>query len=87
LDEILPFRKRIDEIDEEILRLLKERVNVSKIIGDVKREHGLPIRDHRREEEVYKHITGRASELGMNPLEIEGIYRKIVAVCAHAQEK
>jgi len=86
LEKILPLRKKVDEIDEQILHFLKERVEVSKSIGKLKREHGIPVRDYQRENEQYKNVMRRASSLGLNPHEVKAIYREIIAMSIHAQE-
>jgi len=86
MERIQSLRREIDEIDERILHFLKDRVKICKTIGATKREHGIPIRDQQREEEQYRHIMKRASELGLDPLEVKAIYREIIAVGMHAQE-
>jgi len=86
LERILPLRKKIDKIDEKILSFLKERVEVSKRIGAIKREYGIPARDYQREDEVYRAVMKRASELGLNPHEVKAVYREIIAMSMHAQE-
>jgi len=86
LERILSLRRKIDKIDEQILRFLKERVEVCRSIGKTKREHGIPIRDYEREDELYANIMRRASELGLNPREVKAVYREIVAMGISAQE-
>lgn len=86
MERILALRKKVDEIDEKILYFLKERVEVCKSIGAIKREHGIPIRDHQREDEVYTNLMRKASELKLNPQEVKAIYQEIMAMSAHAQE-
>jgi len=86
LEEILLLRKKIDEIDEQILHFLRERVDASKEIGTIKRKHGIPIRDRRRQSEVHAHVRKRSSELGLNPLEVKAIYQGIIAMCVNVQE-
>jgi len=86
LEKILSFRKRINEVDEQILGFLKERVEICKIIGKIKREHGIPVKDYQREDELYKRIERRASELGLNPRDVKAVYQKIVDMCTHVQE-
>jgi chorismate mutase len=86
LERISALRKKVDEIDEKILCSLKERVEVCKSIGAIKREHGIPIRDYEREDEVYHNILRKVSELELNPKKVRAIYRKIIAMSAHAQE-
>lgn len=86
MEKILPLRRKIDEIDEQILRLLKERFEVSKRIGKTKREHEISLRDYGREDEVYANVMKRASQLGLNPPEVKAIYREIIAMSIRAQE-
>ena len=85
MERILALRKKVDEIDEKILYFLKERVEACKSIGAIKREHGIPIRDYQREDEVYTNIMKKASELELNPQEVKAIYQEIIAMSAHAQ--
>ena len=86
MERILSLRRKIDEIDEQILRFLKERVEVCRSIGKTKREHGIPVRDYEREDELYAKVMKRASELGLNLHEVKAVYREIIAMSIHAQE-
>lgn len=86
MERILSLRKKVDEIDEKILYFLKERVEVSKSIGAIKREHGIPIRDYPREDEVYAKVMRKASELELNPQEVKAIYKEIISMCSRAQK-
>ena len=86
MERISALRKKVDEIDEKILCSLNERVEVCKSIGAIKREHGIPIRDYEREDEVYNNILRKVSELELTPKKVRAIYRKIIAMSAHAQE-
>lgn len=84
IDEL---RQKIDEIDEKILLLLKERIEISKKIGEEKRRHGISLRDFERENEKYKQITEKALKLKLNPEEVKRVYREIIDMSIHAQEK
>ena len=86
MEKILALRKKVDGIDEKILYSLKERVEACKSMGAIKREHGIPVKDYQREDEVYTNIMREASELGLNPQEVKAVYQKIIVMCAHAQE-
>ncbi|MEM2911121.1 MAG: chorismate mutase [Candidatus Bathyarchaeia archaeon] len=86
MEKVPHLRRKIDEIDEKILLLLKDRIDVSKLIGKIKRENAVPIRDLQREEEKYRHIMQRASELGLDLDEVKNIYKSIMAMSIHAQE-
>jgi len=85
LERIKSLRKDIDEIDERILHFLKDRVEICKTVGAIKRENGIPIRDQQREEEKYRNLMKRASELGLDPHEVKAVYREIIAMGMHAQ--
>jgi len=87
LERIQTLRKRIDEIDERILHFLKERMELCEAIGTTKREHGIPVRDQTREKELYKRFSEKATKLGLNPQRVEAVYREIIAMCTHAQER
>lgn len=50
--ELNLLRKKIDEIDDKLLILLKERLVVSKKIGEIKKKNNMPIYDPVREQEI-----------------------------------
>ena len=56
-DRILDLRKTIDELDQEIIRLLKERMRVSKKVGALKEKLHIPIEDQNREKEIIERLT------------------------------
>ncbi|WP_457754722.1 chorismate mutase [Thermococcus sp.] len=74
MEKLYELRKRIDEIDEQIIELLEERVRIAKEIGEIKRELNLSIRDEKREKEVLKRV-GKFKE----------VFEKIVEVCRDVQ--
>ena len=82
----MPLRRKIDEIDSQILQLLNERLEISKKIGTIKKKLKIPIGDPRREDEVYSHVIQKASELRLDTSKIKGIYHEIIAMCTDAQE-
>ena len=85
MGEIKQLRKRIDDLDEQILRSLSQRAEICRSIGSVKEKHGVPVQDFPRENDVYVHIRERAAELGLDPYHVEAIYRKIVNMCSAIQ--
>jgi len=87
LEKVSKLRKRIDEIDEQILRLLKERVDVCENIGILKRERGVPVRDRNRENKQYTRIAGLASILGLNAQDARAVYNRIIAMCIRVQKR
>ncbi|MRJ03342.1 MAG: prephenate dehydratase [Epsilonproteobacteria bacterium] len=73
------LRRRIDEIDDTILKLLNERMEVVKKVGELKNKTGAPI--YRPEREI--EILNRLKEKNPGPLTesaIEAIFLEIFAV-------
>lgn len=68
------FRARIDEIDEELLRLLKARMDVSRSIGAYKKEHNVAIVQAERWEQLLSGMLEQAAALGLP----EGTVRTIM---------
>jgi chorismate mutase len=86
MDEINQLRKRIDEVDEEILRSLSKRAEICRAIGSLKRKQKIPIKDIPRENDVYAHIRKKAVLLGLDAVQVEAVYRQIVDMCSAVQE-
>ena len=86
MQDIQKLRKRIDEIDENILRFLGERSEICRSIGLLKKENMIPITDAIRENEVYSNIRSKASDFGLDEDQVEAIYRQIVNMCSSVQE-
>lgn len=57
--DLKELRNKINEIDNEILSLYLKRMNISKQIGQYKKEHNLPIYDSKREEELINNLLNK----------------------------
>jgi chorismate mutase len=84
-DDLNILREKISALDEQILRLLAERVNVAREIGKIKREKGKPITDRGREKQVYARVRMYAEKLGLNPGDCEQVFKEIVRMCKRVQ--
>ena len=60
--ELELMRKKIDEIDDKLLALFKERLEVSKKIGLLKKKDKMEIFDPQREQEIIDGCTQNISE-------------------------
>ena len=85
-DEIAMLRAKIDEIDDQILYVLSERLKVCKAIGIAKKKQKMPIRDEERENELYLRVKEKSKKLGLNETQIELLYREIVNICSAVQK-
>jgi chorismate mutase/prephenate dehydratase len=72
------MRKKIDETDEKIVRLIAERIRESQSIGDEKKKNSKRVEDAAREEKVLAHIKAIAREEKLDEKEIQNIYRQII---------
>ena len=79
------LRKKIDTIDENLVILLKDRIDLCKSIGKIKKETGLAVKDFRREDAVYVHIMAKALEAGLDPQKVEAIFKQIIALSVSVQ--
>jgi chorismate mutase/prephenate dehydratase len=50
--DLQDYRKQIDAIDNDLLRLFKERMDIVRQIALYKKEHGLPVLNAEREREI-----------------------------------
>jgi chorismate mutase len=55
--EIDSYRKKISDIDSKILKLLKERFENSKKIGEIKKKEGMKVLDKKREKEIIFYLS------------------------------
>lgn len=71
-------RRRIDEADGELVRLLNRRAQMSIQIGQLKKETGLPMRDEAREESILRHVQ-RTNPGPLDNQALTVIFRTILA--------
>lgn len=64
-DDLRALRDRIRAIDDQILSLVRERVEVAKSIGAIKTSAGLPIKDYQVEKDVLARARQRAQDIGL----------------------
>ena len=60
--DINELRKDIDRIDEELVSLIRERMETAAKIGEYKRENNLPVYDPARERELFARVGELAGE-------------------------
>ncbi len=81
-----PLRARIDQIDEEIIRLLRERMELAQRIGKIKEAKGVQTFDLGREKQILKRVL--ELNQGIFPEEtLKVIYSEIIRACRSSQER
>ncbi len=56
MEELLGLRKKIEELDLEIAKLLDKRMSLVEKLAHLKKKNGFPLRDYEREEELLKKV-------------------------------
>ncbi len=79
------LRKKIDEADAKIVRLIAERIRIAEEIGRGKREQGKQIKDAKREQKVIENVKSIAQEENISQKDMESIYRQIMTVARDVQ--
>jgi monofunctional chorismate mutase len=74
------YRKEINSIDEELVKLLERRFNVVLKIGQYKKENNLPIYDEKREKMVIENCVSILDNKNYSH-NIEDVYNKIMETC------
>ncbi|MGP8260539.1 MAG: chorismate mutase [Acidobacteriaceae bacterium] len=84
--DIYDWRKKIDEMDEEIVRLISRRAEAAKAIGALKRETLAPVYEPDREQAVFHHV--RAVNPGpLSDGEMQHIYERLIDVMRTLQRR
>ena len=65
--ELTALRQQIDETDDELWALLSRRLDIARQIGEYKRQHGLPVLQQARYEEILQRRLAWAKEHGIDP--------------------
>jgi chorismate mutase len=84
--DIEDWRKKIDELDRNLVKLLSERARAAVEIGKLKRNTSMPIYEPDRERIVFENVQG------VNPGPLPGrdlvrIYERIIDVMRNIQKE
>ena len=72
-DKLLELRKIIDEIDDELMNVLKKRTQIIEEIGSYKKEHNITIFQLERWQEILRTRGQWADKMGISRQHIEKI--------------
>ena len=85
MDEVLRLRRQIDEIDLELVQLLKRRSQAAELLGEIKRSRGIRLRDSRREATILRRVDRLARAMGLDERHVRSIFRQIFGLAVEAQ--
>jgi len=82
-----PFRRRLDVIDDEIARLLGERFEICREVAVYKSDHGIPMMQPDRVEEVRGRYLARGAEADL-PADFSGdLFDLLIAATCKAEDE
>ncbi|WP_457562502.1 prephenate dehydratase [Caminibacter pacificus] len=87
--KLLVLRKKIDEIDNEILTLLNKRMEIVKEVGELKNNTNAPIYRPEREKEIIQRLTYLSKQQNgvLGEDEIKAIFLEIFAISRSLERK
>jgi chorismate mutase len=83
--DIADWRRKIDELDEQIVQLINERAKAARAIGELKQAQNLPVYEPQREKDVFAHVR-RANPGPLSEVEIVDVYERIIDVMRALQK-
>ena len=83
--ELELMRKKIDEIDDKLLVLFRERLEVSKKIGLIKKKNNIKIFDPKREQEILDNSLKNVN--GTERIYIEKFLKNLMDISKEAQSE
>lgn len=86
MDEIPRIRERIDDIDQKLILLLKDRYENARLLGRIKRARGIEPRDREREKIILRKVQDATIKLGLEPKLILPIFKEIFNSSVQAQQ-
>jgi chorismate mutase len=76
-EDLVAWRRRIDVIDEQVMRLLNSRSACAVEIGKIKRAHGLPIYSPEREAAILERVM-RDNPGPLDPTAVKRVFERII---------
>jgi chorismate mutase len=84
--DISDWRKKIDELDEQIVRLISQRAEAAQAIGELKRTADLPVYEPQRAQHVFHHVR-KANPGPLADTEIQHVYERVIDVMRTLQRR
>lgn len=86
-DALLNFRRQLDDIDNEILILIKRRFHIVKKIGKYKFENQMEIFNETRENEIYKKLINKSIRMDLSENLVKDIFYKLIEESKFIQQE
>jgi chorismate mutase len=83
--DIADWRKKIDELDHQLVELLNARAQAAHEIGKLKRNTSMPIYEPDREKAIFENVR-RANHGPLPDSELHQVYERIIDVMRNIQK-
>lgn len=84
--DLSSLRDRIEAVDRQIIALVAERLKIVEEVAEAKLATASPFRDREREELLLQRLRGQATAAGVDPHQIERMYRVVMDMSVAHQE-
>ena len=74
-----PIRRKIEEIDQKIVKLMIERNDAAEMVGEIKKEFGIPLRHLETEESIVRKYRRAAENTTLSPDVAETVCRMLIS--------
>jgi 4-amino-4-deoxychorismate mutase len=82
-----PYRRRLDQLDDEIARLLGERFDICRAIALYKSAEGIPMMQSERVAEVRARYLARGDEVGLPADFSADLFDLLIAATCKAEDE
>ena len=84
---LVECRAELDQLDEQLIRLLKRRLELGLRAASIKHDANLPIVDPEREARVIAQARDWADESGLSEEEVADVFARLISLSRGAQLK
>jgi len=84
--DISDWRKKIDELDEQIVHLLSQRAAAAVAIGELKAKDAAPIYEPQREQAVFEHVRN-VNPGPLSGAQLQDVYERLMDVMRALQRQ
>ncbi len=84
--DIEDWRRKIDEVDLQLVQLINQRAQCAREIGRLKRDSAMPIYEPDREKIIFQNIA-RANAGPLSDVQLRQVYERLVDVMRQLQRE
>lgn len=84
--DIEDWRRKIDDLDRQLVRLMNERAQCAHEIGRLKRSSAMPIYEPDRERIIFQNIA-RVNDGPLSDVQLRQVYERLVDVMRQIQQE